>query len=333
MITWITVSSSMIGRICGTSTRSCRLHQPAPSMRAASAVSGGNASSAAVKTTTPKPSCCQTTSPPTETIARCELPSQSWASAPRCDVAERRVEHAVLLQQERERDADRGRRQHVGQEDDRLVVAPPADAVVEHERDREPEPEHHRHRQQQLQVVEQRLAELRVRRARPGSCRGRPRSASRSCPRRSCRGRPARAGSRTRTPSRRRRAVRRGTARAPAAGVAAGGWLCVLAYCALSPRWPTSSSSGTRPGAGLFHFVSSLSQSLTASAGVPEPDVISSPAARSALPSTCGGTKFSGQTETGDWSSSAASSRSGRSRATPGSACRPGTRRSPCTRP
>jgi hypothetical protein len=31
--------------------------------------------------------------------------------------------------------------------------------------------------------------------------------------------------------------------------------------------------------------------------------VISSPAARSALPSTCGGTKFSGQTETGDWSS------------------------------
>ena len=31
----------MIGRICGTSTRSCSCHQPAPSMRAASAVSGG----------------------------------------------------------------------------------------------------------------------------------------------------------------------------------------------------------------------------------------------------------------------------------------------------
>ena len=28
MITWITVSSSMIGRICGTSTRSCSCHQP-----------------------------------------------------------------------------------------------------------------------------------------------------------------------------------------------------------------------------------------------------------------------------------------------------------------
>ena len=37
-----------------------------------------------------------------------------------------------------------------------------ADAVVEHERDGEPEPEHHGHRQQQLDVVLERLAELRV---------------------------------------------------------------------------------------------------------------------------------------------------------------------------
>src|SRR6266516_4268909 len=76
----------MIGRICGTRMRSCSCHQPAPSMRAASAVSGGRASSAARNTTTAKPNCCQTTRPPTETIARWELPSQSCASAPRCSL-------------------------------------------------------------------------------------------------------------------------------------------------------------------------------------------------------------------------------------------------------
>src|SRR3954469_17534969 len=129
VITWITVSSSMIGRICGTSTRSCSCHHPAPSMRAASAVSGGSESSAAVKTTTAKPSCCQMTRPPTETIARCELPSQSCASPPEAEAADgdergggvpepvlrepaevsraqRRVEDAVLLQQERQGDSD-----------------------------------------------------------------------------------------------------------------------------------------------------------------------------------------------------------------------------------
>ena len=77
-------------------------------------------------------------------------------------VAQRRVEHAVSLEQERERDPDRGRGQHVREEDDRLVLAHAADPVVEHERDREAEAEHHRHRQQQLEVVQQRLAELRV---------------------------------------------------------------------------------------------------------------------------------------------------------------------------
>jgi hypothetical protein len=74
-------------------------------------------------------------------------------------LAQRRVQHAVLLQQERERDADRGRRQHVREKDDRLVFAHTADAIVQHQRDREPEPEHHRHREEQLQVVQQGLAE------------------------------------------------------------------------------------------------------------------------------------------------------------------------------
>ena len=52
--------------------------------------------------------------------------------------------------------------QHVREEDDRLVVTPAADAVVDHEGDCEAEPDHHRHRQQELEVVEEGLTELRV---------------------------------------------------------------------------------------------------------------------------------------------------------------------------
>ena len=99
---------------------------------------------------------------PTETIARCEFPSQSCARKPTCASRKRRVENTVLLQEVGERDSDRRRRQHVRQEHDGLVLAGAADPVVQHERHREPEPEHDRHAQEQLQVVDERLPELRV---------------------------------------------------------------------------------------------------------------------------------------------------------------------------
>ena len=55
------------------------------------------------------------------------------------------IAFSFLLQQKRERDPDRRRGKHVRQEDDRLVLTHPMDAIVEHERDREPEREQHRH--------------------------------------------------------------------------------------------------------------------------------------------------------------------------------------------
>ena len=194
MITWITVSSSMIGRICGTSTRSCR----AATTRAVDARRLGRLGREREQSRREHDDAEAELLPDHEPAdgddRQVRVAEPVLRERPQVQVTQRRVEHAVLLQQERERDPDRGRRQHVRQKDDRLVLAHAADAVVEHERDREPEPEHHRHREQQLEVVQERLAELGVVDDALVVVETRPRSASRSCPRRSCRARPARAG-------------------------------------------------------------------------------------------------------------------------------------------
>src|SRR3954452_23399024 len=98
----------MIVRICGIRTLRWACHRVAPSSSAASVTSPGSASSAAVKMTTPKPSCCQITTAPIDghDPVRGAEPVEGQRAEP--DVVQERVEHAVALQQERERQADRG---------------------------------------------------------------------------------------------------------------------------------------------------------------------------------------------------------------------------------